>query len=280
MAELWFQVVPRNAADRLTLHSSMSARILREEIVGRRMMLQAAPGDVGLRDDLAIMLSEVGDAAGALEEFQQSLRLAPDSAAARYNVGLALARLGRRAEARRQFESALAADPAHPLAQFQLAVILEAADERGAALPHYREAARLNPDDAEIQLAAGVALSLSGQRGEAIARLRRSLELAPDGPNAQAALAWVLSVFPGAKPEERSEAIRLAERAVDATASRNAAFLDILATSLAAAGQFDRAVVAARLALARAEAGQDSAQIQTIRAHLLLFEQRKPYHEK
>ena len=92
MAEMWFQVVPRSARDRAALSASLTAKVLREEIKGRRAMLAKDPGNVALRDDLAVMLADIGDAGAAAQEFAATLRLRPESAAARYNVGAALLR--------------------------------------------------------------------------------------------------------------------------------------------------------------------------------------------
>ena len=52
MAELWFQVLTRSEADRATLVKDLRAKVLQEEIKGRRVMLARDPGNVALRDDL------------------------------------------------------------------------------------------------------------------------------------------------------------------------------------------------------------------------------------
>jgi tetratricopeptide (TPR) repeat protein len=279
MAELWLQVLPRRDADRQALNASLTAKILPEEINGRRMMLQSGPDDAALHDEIGLMRAELGDFAGAEAEFRQSLRLKPDSAAARYNEGVALVALGRRDEARTFFESALAADSAHARSHYQLGAILQSAGDLGAALSHYREAARLDPGDAEAQLAAGVALSIAGERRESAERLQRALQLRPDWPNAQAAYAWTLAVRADATAADRAEAVRLAGRAVAATGRSNAGFLDILATALAANGQFDQAVPAAEAAVAAAAAEGNRAMADDIRGRLELFRRREAYHE-
>jgi tetratricopeptide (TPR) repeat protein/mono/diheme cytochrome c family protein len=279
MAELWFQVVARNREERARLQASLYAKILPEEVAGHRVMLEADPGNIALRDDLALMLVESGDLAGALKEFKQTLALNPESAAARYNVGFALLAAGQPAAARSFFEQALKVDATHARAHDGLGRVLQASGDLAAALGHYREAVRLNPGDAAMLLNAGVALGLGGLRVESIAHLRRALEARPDWPNAQAALAWVLAVPADASASEREEAVRLADRAVAGTNRSNAAFLDILATALASAGQFDRAIATARLALEVSATGRDQAQTAAIRERLQLFERRQIYSE-
>jgi tetratricopeptide (TPR) repeat protein len=279
MAELWFQVVTRNATDRARLQASLYSKIVPEEVAGHRVMLEADPGNIALRDDLALMLVETGDLAGALNEFKQTLALTPGSAAARYNVGFALLAAGQPGDARRFFEQALAADASHARAHDGLGRALQATGNLAAAVDHYREAVRLSPGDASMLLNAGVALGLVAERRESVAYLRRAVNARPDWPNAQAALAWVLAVPAEATADERAEAVRLADRAVAGTAQSNAAFLDILATALAAAGQFDRAITTARRALELSAAGRDESQTAAIRERLQLFEQRKAYTE-
>ena len=83
MAELWFQVVPRDPQQRAALTRSLYAKVLPEEINGRQMMLAKDPGNVALHDDLALMYVEAGRMASAIEEFKASLKLRPDLAAAR-----------------------------------------------------------------------------------------------------------------------------------------------------------------------------------------------------
>jgi mono/diheme cytochrome c family protein len=159
MAEMWFQVVPRSARDRETLRASLRAKVLREEVKGRRVMLARDTGNVALRDDLAVMLAETGDLAAAADEFRATLRLRPDSAAARYNVGAVLLRLGRRDEARRSFEETLGVDPGHGMAHFNLALLLHADGNLADAAVHYRATLAAERVDEDIRAAARSALA-------------------------------------------------------------------------------------------------------------------------
>jgi tetratricopeptide (TPR) repeat protein len=278
MAEMWFQVVPKNARDRAALKGSLTARVLREEIKGRRAMLAKDAGNVALRDDLAVMLAETGDSKAAAEEFAATLRLKPDSAAARYNVGAALLRLGRRDEARGYFEQALRVDPKHVLAHYNLALVLQAGGDLHAAVPHYLAALEEAPDNAEIQVVTGAALARVGRRREGEVHLRSALSLRPDWPDALTTLAWTLSVATDVDAAQRDEAVRLAERAVALSQRRNSGHLDVLATALAAAGDFDRATGIAEEALRSAAAEPESVR-SAIRIRLNLFRQRQRYEE-
>jgi len=61
--------------------------------------------------------------------------------------------------------------------------------------------------------------------------LREALRLQPDWANAQAALASVIVGSPASTPDELKYALALAERAVQATDGKNAAFVEILAAA-------------------------------------------------
>jgi tetratricopeptide (TPR) repeat protein/mono/diheme cytochrome c family protein len=228
MAELWFQVVPRDPQQRAALTRSLYAKVLPEEINGRQMMLAKDPGNVALHDDLALMYVEAGRMASAIEEFKASLKLRPDVAAARFNVGAALLAAGDRRSARPYFEQTLAADPNHAVAHSNLGALLQADGDLSGAMSHYRRALDLAPADAEIQLTAGVGYATTGDLAAALTHLREAIRLRPDWPNAQAALASVIASSPASTPDELKYALALADRAVQLTEEKNAAFVDIL----------------------------------------------------
>jgi tetratricopeptide (TPR) repeat protein len=253
MAELWFQVLAVRPEDRQKLVESVQRKILPEEIKGRRAMLRVDPANVALHDDVALMLVETGDLAGAEREFRASLDLRPDSAAARFNVGMARLSQGDRPSAREWFGRALQADPLHGPTHFQLGLLQQNEGDLRGASQHFAAALAARPRDADLLLASGVVSALVGEDAAAIQRLRGALEVRPAWANAEAALASVLSTAAGRSGLERREAVDLAQRANARTGRRNAAFLDILAGALAATGDFKTAVATEREALALAD---------------------------
>jgi tetratricopeptide (TPR) repeat protein len=231
MAELWFQVVPRDTAARVMLTRSLSAKVLPEEIKGHQMMLAKDPGNVALHDDLALMYVEAGHPERAADEFKVSLRLRPDSAAARFNVGAALLSAGDRPGARPYFEQTLQADPDHAMAHTDLGALLQAEGDLPGAMIHYRRALDVAAADPEVQLTAGVGFAESGDTASALLHLREALRIKPAWPNAEAALASVIAGSPASTPDELKYALTLAEGAVEATGGKNAAFVEILAAA-------------------------------------------------
>jgi tetratricopeptide (TPR) repeat protein len=234
MAELWFQVLAGDDADRRRLVSHLRAEVLVEEIKGRRMMLRSDPANVALRDDLLLMLTEAGRLEEAAAEAAASLALQPESAAAHYNLGSALLSIGRMEPARGAFEKALAIDPDHVMALYGLALVADVAD-----------------------------------RARAIQLLRRVLQLRPGWASAESSLAWHLA---RGDAGERSEALTLARTAVERTNGRDVAALDVLATAQAAASQFADAAVSIRQALALLPARADDEQARGLRRRLEEYE--------
>jgi Tfp pilus assembly protein PilF len=79
-------------------------------------------------------------------------------------------------------------------------------------------------------LTAGVGYAATGDLAAALAHLREAIQLRPDWPNAQAALASVIASSPASTPDELKYALALADRAVQLTEGKNAAFVEILGT--------------------------------------------------
>ena len=230
MAELWFQVLTRSEADRVRLVKDLRARVLQEEIKGRRAMLTRDPANVALRDDLLVMLTEAGRLAEAAEEAGRSAALQPASAAAHYNLGASLMAVGRMEQAKSSFEKAVAIDPDHVMALYNLALVTDVSD-RAAAIRH----------------------------------LRRVLELRPGWAAAESSLAWHLA---RGDTDERTEALTLARAAVNATGGRDLAALDVQATALAAAGRFEEAATTVKQAIALLPPGADGEQARGLRRRL------------
>lgn len=275
MAEMWFQVVPVRAEDRVTLVESLYRKVLPEEMKGRESMLRREPRNVALRDDLALMRAEAGDPRGAEQVFRETLALRPDSAPARFNVGMAVLAQGRRDEARRFFADALAADPNHGPSHFQLGLLDQVAGDVASAARHLEVALGSRPADPDVLLAAGVLDALRGNYARSITRIRGALEVRPGWSQAQAALADVLSTAPDVPEEGRLEAVRLATEAVDHMGRQpTPAFVDILAGAYAAVGDFARAVEQGRAAAAMADAAHDAVAARAIRERVTGWERR------
>src|SRR5258708_5299980 len=252
MSELWFQAVPRRPSDRDPLAASIRSKVLPEEVKGLEMMLADQPDNAALHDDAALLYVEAGDLERSAAHFAASLRLRPTSASAHFNLGTALLGRGMRDEAARHFRDALDLDPTYARAHRSLALVFPQEGRLDEAAREYGEALRWDSGDPEALYSLGLVLESQRKSAEAIERLQQSLGARPDWPTALVALAWVRATSSNDALRRPAEAVRLAERAVALTQSRDLAALDALAAALAATAQFERAVSPAEAAAALA----------------------------
>src|SRR5437867_4219996 len=115
----------------------------------------------------AAALKARGDAAGALNAYQEAARLGPPSAEIQDEIGFLLAVLKRPGEALEHFREAVRLDPNFAPARYHLGVALWLGGDRNAALEELRAAARLKPAEFDYRYRLGEALSDAGRHGEA-----------------------------------------------------------------------------------------------------------------
>jgi tetratricopeptide (TPR) repeat protein len=308
MGDLWIQVVPRRATERARLTADYTRWLLPATIAGLEMMLRAEPDSRPLHDELALVSAHAGDYDREAAHFAESVRIAPDSAAAHYNLGSSLLRRGKpgarehleravaldpnyapaynnlgiarqqagqHADAARQYREVLRLEPANPDAHYNLAVALQADGRVDDAIGEFERALQLRPKFPAAHFVLAKALAAKGRLAEAVQHYRDAIHERPDWPPPLLDLAWLLATSPDPAIRRPGEAVSLAERAARDRAQPRAPVLDVLAASLAALGEFERAVKMAETALElslhhEAEAG-------AIRQRLDLYKQRKPF---
>ena len=276
MGDLWLQLVPRSTADFAALNADVNRKRRDEDLAAYSKLVREDPRNPLRRDALAMLYLQGGRGAEAAAEFQASLTLNSESAPAHYNLGLAMVMQRRFDEATAEFQEAvrLAADYAD--AHNNLGAIFHFAGKLDEAERHYRLAASLRPDNVEAENNLGRLLSQQGRQEEALEHFRRALAVNPDFANALAGLAWVRATG-DASLRDPADAVRLAERADGLTGHQDPAVLDTLAAAYAAAGAFDRALDAARLARKAADAAELPSLAAEIDERMRLYERRRPY---
>ena len=115
----------------------------------------------------------------ALEEYRASLLRDADRPEAQTNLGLLLTQLGDLAGAQRAYERALAIEPAFAPAMVNLADLLRASGRDGAAGERLDTFLTRHPEAASVHHVKGLWLVRRKQMNEAIRELRRAVELAP-----------------------------------------------------------------------------------------------------
>jgi len=310
MGDVWIQVVPDRRADVGMLKADLQRKLLPQTISGFQLMSKADPDNVGLHDDLGVLLAQIGDFESAATQFAESLRLRPDAAAAHFNVGNALLNLRRWSEAADRFREALALSPDYGLAHQGLAkalqaegqyddalgafaravrlmptadvhynfgVLQQARGDLGDALAHYHAAVRLDPTFPEPHFALGLLAVRREESRQAAAAFGQALDLRSEWTAARLQLAWLRAASRDGTVRKPHEAIALAERAVADLGNQSADALDVLAAAYAAAGEFPRAIAAARRALALLTIEGNPGLGAAVEERLSLYQRQRPY---
>jgi tetratricopeptide (TPR) repeat protein len=266
MGDLWVQMLTRNERDLEVLKQVLQQKHVTEEIVGYQSMIRSEPSNVALRNDLAVIYTEIGQPGNAVPHLERVAELQPASAAAHYNLGTLLSSIGKTTAAIEQYREALRLKPDYAAAHNNLGHALLAIASTDEAQQHFRDAARLDPQNASAHYNLGLIARARGDLPDAVERLREAVRLQPDWTQAATQLAWVLATTRNPHLTDVEEAVRLAERAAAATNRRNATVLDVLAAAQAAAGQFDRAIRTCDEALALEPDGTSAAAVRQRRA--------------
>jgi hypothetical protein len=151
MAELWFQLLPRNRADLGRLESDYEIKVAGLFREAREQALRANPGDASARVDLGVVLLREKQPAEAERQFRAAIQAKPAYARAHYFLGLVLRQTNRGLEARSEFETALQLDPTDGKSHGNLGFILAEQGDLDGAQSHFETALRLNPADTLAQ---------------------------------------------------------------------------------------------------------------------------------
>jgi len=299
-------------------HNNLGAALARqgkldEAIVHFRKALELNPGAARAEANLGSALLAQDKFDEAIPHLQRAVSAGPETAELDNNLGIALAEKDRLEEAIPHFEKAVALDPANGNAQANLGRAYASQQRFDEAIPHFEKALERNPDSAELHSQLGYALANRNRVAEAIGHLQRAIEISPglvearyylgaalmmNGQRAQALAqwrqalrqdpnnlrvlndtAWALATSADAATRNGTEAVTLAERAVQLTSGRQAAPLATLAAAYAEAGSFEKAVELEKRA-ADVATQQGNAQLAaTLRARLTQLQANTPIRQ-
>jgi Flp pilus assembly protein TadD len=276
MGDLWLQVIPRTSEDGVILTEDFRRKAHDEDVAAYTKLLQADPDNPLRHDAVAALYLDAGRMDDAIAAYRRSLGLNNDSASTHYNLSFALSARGRRQEAIAELREALRIDPDYALAHNNLGALLQVAGDAAAALNHFRRAVALRPDNLDARTNLAQLLSNEGHGSEAAGQFRAALALRPDHPQALAGLAWIRATSADPAVRDAGEAVRLAERAAEATRHRDIGALDALAAAYASAGRFDDAVRIARLAVDVAVSGGHTEAAARFRQRAQLYLDKQP----
>jgi tetratricopeptide (TPR) repeat protein len=284
-----------------------------EAIAHLQKAVELQPGLAGAHHNLANALFQTGQVDEAVVHFQKALAIQPDFAGAHNGLGNAFLRQGRVDEAIAHFQQAVTLQPGLAEAHLNLANALLQREQVDAAIAHFQKGLELQPNLAGAHNNFANALLRKGRADEAITHFQRALSLQPDLAEAhnnlanvllqkgrleeavahyQAAvaalpenpyllgnLAWVLATCPEASVRNGARAVELALQAERLSGGKDPSILGTLAAAYAEAGRFSEAVATAQRALELATAQANTAQVETLRARISLYQAGSPFRD-
>ena len=147
MAELWLQVLVKNAADFAALQKVNKNLNDLETVAFYQGQLRDNPTNASVHNALGKVLGPMGRLNEAVLHFRAALELAPNLVEARYYLGLSLLTVQDLDGARHELETALKYDPSYGKAHNGLGLIDIRLNRPDEAEKHFRRALELNPDD-------------------------------------------------------------------------------------------------------------------------------------
>ncbi len=239
--------------------------------------LEYHPESAELHDNLGVALASKGRIDIAISEFLKALEINRDFAESHYHIGFALARRGQVEEAVPHFEKAVAINPKFAEAHQELGRALAIQGKEDQAISHFERALEANPTLIEAHLLLGAALyHTHGRVQEALAHWREALRLNPNYAPAMNEAAYVLAASPKASDRDGAEAVKLAERAVQISGSKNLVYLDTLGAAYAEVGRFPEAIETTHRAINLAKLQNQGDYIETLQARIKLYEAKTP----
>ena len=246
-----------------------------EALYLRAISLNRAAPDV--RFNLGNVYLEQQNWDAAQIQLAETVRLDPTHARAHNNLGNIASRAGDVEAARLHFERAIRENPNYARAHHNLGNIFLAQRKNGAAIQSFRKAVELEPNLLDAHSKLGRALVATKQNTAAIQPLGIVVEASPNDVGTAALLAWLLATEPNVQWRDAARAVKLAKRAVQATGTKDAGALDILAAAYAAEGDFARAVATAELAISRFESQGKTQSADQVRNRLAKYRREKPH---
>jgi tetratricopeptide (TPR) repeat protein len=247
---------------------------------GLNLTRPESPIGRSLRHKLGLALYLGGDLQGALQQFDEAVRLAPpdghDEPASRvhYSLGIIMAASGRHDRAIDHLTRAVSYDEASLPARTALGDALRRQGRQSASLPHYREAIRLNPQAADARLGYALALVRLRRWVEARRWLEDAVRAQPDRPELAHALARVLAAAPDPAARDGNRAAQIVDELF--RTSKRIEVGETMAMTLAELGDYDKAAAIQRGVLDAARRAGLTDDVRRMTSNLRLYERRMP----
>jgi Tetratricopeptide repeat len=147
MGELWFQVLPRNAAERERLARDFYEHLTRLTIEYNERLLKENPNDAEAHTRAGRARLVFGQVPAALDHLRAAVRIDPNYDRAHYELGFIYLRQNKLFEARQAFEQVIRLNPEDYQAHGSLGSIYLREGDLDQAASHFETALRINPED-------------------------------------------------------------------------------------------------------------------------------------
>lgn len=248
-----------------------------------RKAVKEDPQNMTARINLGVTLFQSGDIHGAIEAFEEVLRLHPsppphpDLATAHFDLCAVLETQGLLIEAEAQCRASLRSDPDQYKANIVLARLLLRTGRPEESLVPFEKAIVRDPAAALPRYERARALLAAGHVEQAVASLESDLETLPGDPLLQISLARLLAAAPGDGVRDGARALALARAAHKRAPS--VASAETLAMAAAESGDFLSAVSWQRSAQRSIDAVRTAVDPRWVGERLARYERGQPCRE-
>ncbi len=183
MAEVWFQLLPRTARDRIALDRAITTQTVRDIVIYNEVRLKANPTNAVALVNLARAKLGLGDRPGAFQALTNALALDPTNDEGHYYLGVIHRLEGRPGPALEEFQRAVDANPAHGRAHGNLGILAQEQNRPEEAAEHFTAALLADPDDNLARTSLAQIRLEQGNRPEAISLMEEAVRRAPTDAN-------------------------------------------------------------------------------------------------
>ncbi len=229
--------------------------------------------------DQAMQLEEKGENDRALALWKDAVALDPTNGKAQNGLGISLYVHGDKDEAFSHLREAVRINPLAVDNHYVLGKFLLEQGHPDEAVAEFQTAVTIRQHYLPGEVGLASALQALGNDGDALSHWRKAHAMDPSNLSATLGTAWLLATAPDGAVRNGREALVLAQNADSAGTTEDPAVLDTLAAAWAENGEFSRAVTTASHALTLASGKGDAQLAAAIRAHLAIYQQRRPFRD-
>jgi tetratricopeptide (TPR) repeat protein len=211
--------------------------------------------------------------------FTHALAVTANNDVAENNLGIVLFQKGNVDEAISKLQRAVDLRPENAPAHYNLAKALLQKGQVADAMAHYRKLLEIAPNNIEARNILGTVLIQQGRTREAIEQWQKVLAIQPENGNAMSNLAWVFATSPDESLRDSTQAVRLAEQALQLSGGRIPMIFRTLAAAYAENGRFSRAIETAQHGIQLANNQGNPGLATELQSNIGLYQAGKPLRD-